>query len=455
MKKTLSLCLTVIMLASASLGFITSALADEPITLRLWGGVQPEYGYAQLVDNFNQEFKDKGIELEYVRYVNDGDGNLQLDTYLMAGGEIDIFMGYGGTGRLYPRVESNLLLEMTPYLEAAAFDPIEELGEAAVTQYIYDNKYYAVPTKYENSQYWFANVQMFEQAGIELPYDGWTYAEFLQAVEKMTHGEGLDKTYGMYWSFNNNWDMTQGFVGAMNSPFGIYADESCETSAFDRDSFLEAIELIQKTTDGGFAPSLADEKADNLSIPTVFLEGKAAICPTISQIRIIKDIQTYPHDFTTALIPSPVPDESYMDAFGRHDNINGAGDLICVSASTKYPQEAMDFVLWYIKGGMAPLASGGRIPLWKGFDPTAVAQALTSGAEGVLDIDSIVNYMNIEKTKAVTAMNMPKYAQSEINTALTETIELVLYGQADAKTALADLKTRADQLINNAIAAKK
>ena len=49
---------------------------------------------------------------------------------------------------------------------------------------------------------------------------------------------------------------------------------------------------------------------------------------------------------------------------------------------------------------------------------------------------------------------MPKYAQSEINTAFTEAIELVLYGRSDAETAMADLKARADQLIDNAIAAK-
>ena len=430
------------------------AVADEPVTLRLWGGVQPEYGYAALVENFNEEFKDKGIQMEYVRYVNNADGNLQLDTYLMQGGEIDIFMGYGGTGRLFPRIESGVVLDMTPYLEAAGFDPVTELGEAAVAQYIYNDKYYAVPTKYENSMYWFANVEMFEAAGVELPFDGWTYSEFLAAVEKMTSGEGLDKTYGMYWSFNNNWDMTTNFLTSMNSPYGVYTDATCTETAFDKESTIAPLNLIKATTEAGYAPSLADEKADNLSIPTVFLEGKAAISTCISQIRVIKDIATYPHDFTTALIPAPVPDESYLAEKGTHAYVNGAGDLICVSAATEYPQECMDFVLWYIQGGMAPLARGGRIPLWKGFDADAVAASLLDGCEGVFDPDSIVNYMNIEKTKAKTALNMPKYAQSEINTAFTEAIELVLYGRSDAETAMADLKARADQLIDNAITAK-
>lgn len=454
MRRILSLVAAALMLAAMLPG--AGALAQQDvITLRLWGGVQPEYGYSALVDNFNKEFRDKGIQVEYVRYVNDANGNLQLDTYLMSGGEIDVFMGYGGTGRLYPRIESNLLLEMTPYFEKSGFDPVVELGDAAANPYIYDGKYYAVPTKYENSQYWFANVDMFKAAGIELPFNGWTYAQFLEAAEKMTHGEGLDKVYGMYWSFNNNWDMTQNFFSTMNSPFGVYTDESCATSAFDKPSFAAALEVMKKTTDLGYAPSLADEKADNLSIPTVFLEGKAAMCPTISQIRLIKDAQTYPRDFTTALIPAPVPDETYLDKYGKHDYINGAGDLICVSSSTKYPQECMDFVLWYIQGGMAPLATGGRIPLWKGFDAGAIAKELTADAEGVLDVDSIINYMNIEKTKAQNPLNMPKYAQSEINTALTQTIESVLHGQAGIVEALADLKTRADQLITDAIASKK
>ena len=47
-----------------------------PVHIRLWAGVQPEYGYQQLVDNFNAEYADKGIEAEYVMYKNDTSGNM-------------------------------------------------------------------------------------------------------------------------------------------------------------------------------------------------------------------------------------------------------------------------------------------------------------------------------------------------------------------------------------------
>lgn len=450
MKRTLALLMTLVMLATM-LASMPAAMADEPITLRLWGGVQPEYGYADIVENFNKEFKDKGLQLEYVRYVNDANGNLQLDTYLMAGGEIDIFMGYGGTGRLFPRVDAGVVLEMTPYLEAAGFDPFVELGEAAVAQYIIDDKYYAVPTKYENNQYWFANVEMFEAAGIPLPYGGWTYSEFLAAVEKLTHGEGMDKVYGMYWGMNKLMDQTSAFLNAMNQPYAVYTDASCESVQIE--TLKEGLEVIKATTDNGWAPSIEDEKADDLSLPTVFLEGKAAITTGIAQIRVVKDVETYPRDFTVAIIPAPVPDDLF-ETKATHSYVNGAGDLICVSSKTEYPQECMDFVIWYIKGGMAPLAKGGRIPLWKGFDGNAVADSLMTGAEGVFTVESIVNYMAVEKTKAQTVLNMPKYAQSEIDTLRTEAIEAVLYGQKDIDSALNEFKTKADKMIADAITNK-
>lgn len=100
----------------------------ETITLKLWGGVQPEYGYQELCDNFNKEYADKGIQVEYTRYVNDDNGNLQLETYLMGGDQIDIYMGYGGKTRLINRQEAGMAYDMTDYLTAHGFDPVEELA---------------------------------------------------------------------------------------------------------------------------------------------------------------------------------------------------------------------------------------------------------------------------------------------------------------------------------------
>ena len=49
------------------------------------------------IKSIYKEYADKGVQVEYNRYVNNSDGNLQLETYLMAGedGGVDVFIGYG------------------------------------------------------------------------------------------------------------------------------------------------------------------------------------------------------------------------------------------------------------------------------------------------------------------------------------------------------------------------
>ena len=82
----------------------------KTVTLQFWGGIQPEYGYDEIVENFNKEYADKGVQVEYNRYVNNSDGNLQLETYLMAGedGGADVFIGYGSKNSLAIRADGGL-----------------------------------------------------------------------------------------------------------------------------------------------------------------------------------------------------------------------------------------------------------------------------------------------------------------------------------------------------------
>ena len=177
-KRIVSFILTLAMV----LCFMPALANDDVVTLKLWAGVQPEYGYDQVEASFNEQFKEKGIQVEYVRYVNNTDGNLQLDTYLMSGGDVDIFVNYGGLTRLTPRKEANLVLGLKELVEAKGFNPVEELGETNLTTCTIDGDYYALPTKYENNQWMFINVDMFNEAEIEITYNGWTYEQFREAA---------------------------------------------------------------------------------------------------------------------------------------------------------------------------------------------------------------------------------------------------------------------------------
>ena len=91
MKKWLSMLMAAVLLVTAA-----AALADDVITLRVWGGVPAEAGPQASIDLFNEAFKDKGIQAEYERFVNDDTGNLKLETSLLAGNDVDLYMTYPG-----------------------------------------------------------------------------------------------------------------------------------------------------------------------------------------------------------------------------------------------------------------------------------------------------------------------------------------------------------------------
>ncbi len=416
----------------------------KTITLRLWAGVPPEYGYDEMAKNFNAEYADRGLQIEYVKYNNDANGNLQLETYLMGGGEIDVFISYGGGGTLKERIDANLCLDMTDYLKGADFDLAKEFGTVNAASYTYNDRIYGFPTKYENNRWMMINKDMFEAAGVNIPYEGWTYDEFLDACEKLTHGEGQDKVHGVYWYYNSpgQW---RDMLGSVLGSHATYVDDDCSAVAYDNDIWKQGFEMTMATVDKGWAIPLEDEVSENYSVETTFLKGKAAMSMDISKIRLVMDAEEYPHDFTTALVPGPVPSEKYMtDEYKYHSNYSGAGDIICIANNTGYPAQCFELVMWYV--------TGGRIPLWNGFDSDAIVAALLENSGNTIDEKSLRNYLAIDKTTATPPIHTT-YGGTEISDAFKEEVTAMLYGTQSIDDTIDHIVNRGNKLISEAKAA--
>jgi multiple sugar transport system substrate-binding protein len=421
--------------------------AKAPITLRLWGGIQPEYGYDAVVANFNKEFRDKGVQLEYVRYVNDNNGNLQLDTYLASGGQVDLFVGYGGLSRFRPRVESNLLMDLTDLLKEKSFDAYKEIGEVNVRTWMVNDRIYTLPAVFGNGAFWFANVDRFKEAGVPLPLRGWTQAEFREALKKLTKGEGINKQYGMWWGINWNRAYANAMIQDMLGKYTRYKNDQMTETNFDHPLFAQGLQLIVDTmrTDKTAIP-LEDEVGDKIDFAKAFISGKAAIAVDQVQVRIVKDTKAYPHDFVTAMIPAPVPGKEFMDRWNHDVGAGGGSDYVCISAKTQYPKEALDAFIWYLKGGSYPLAKGGRLPLWSGVDRNLVADALLEGADAVFVRESVLNYLgSINANRAFSSLSGP--ASPQIEKVWAEEMDAALYGKKTVSQAVKDAKARADDLI--------
>lgn len=434
MKKILATILATLMLLS----LIPTMASAETITLRWWGGVPGEYGPNQVVERFNEEYKDKGIQVEYVRFVNDETGNMKLETTLLGGGEIDVYMTYSLTS-LVKRGEGSMALEISDLLKEKGFDMIAEQGPLS-ENYVFDGKIYGVPTKFENF-FLLANVDMFKEAGVELPVDGWTYSEFREIAKKLTHGEGNDKVYGMYWGTRGEIFRPSMFAQAVLGDNYYYRNDGTETN-LDNEAFIELSQLVQDTmwVDGS-AITHTDDMTQQMNETSAFLGEKAAMSVGVWAIRAIKDLENNPHDFETAYLPVPTSDK-FEAKYSISDM--AVGDMICISPDTQYLDEALEFLIWYTRTGMTEGTPYGRVPLNLSIPDSDKLEAYMRGGEGILHADSARNFLKIPDNLAVDTIttNLP-----EIKKCFTEALELIYTNQSDAATALKEAKIEADKFL--------
>nr|WP_325302777.1 extracellular solute-binding protein [uncultured Dysosmobacter sp.] len=419
----------------------------QPVTLRFWCGIQPEYGYQQMVDNFNAEYADKGVQVEYNRYVNNADGNLQLDTYLMGKDGVDVFIGYGNKNALITRGESGMLYDYSDYLETIGFDVEKELGEKSAVEYVLeDGTVWGLPTKFDNKGYLMINKDAFEKAGLEIPYEGWTFEEFKVACEKLTSGEGMEKKYGICWGFDFNHRASLDYISSALGVNRYFKDASMQETNLDSPVWADGIQLMKDTIDNGWATSLQDDIADKMTVQTVFLTEKTAMFAIFSQLRLAMDTENYPHEFTTALVPFPVPSEEYAE-FKDQASESYSGDFISIASGCKNVEAACEFVRWYIQGGMNPVIMAARYPLWTGNDVQDILDIVVEESQGTIDTTSLEHLFSADRS----SFTEPSYVndnESAIRDIIWEEVQNFLYGRtSSAQEAMAIAKERADALL--------
>lgn len=431
----LSLLLCMVMLLSLA-GITASAAKDSVVTIHMWGGVQPEKGPQAACDAFNEAYKDKGIQVEYERFVNDDTGNVKLETNLLGGSEIDVYMSYE-MYQLSKRAEGNMALDLSELCERDGIDLKDYLGTLLESYYV-DGKCYCVPCTVD--QYGLVlNKDMFDAAGIEIPTD-WTYDEFYEVCEKLTHGEGSDKVYGVFW--NSQQDMAQYAQFMIQQTLGgdnMYTADG-KASNFDDEVWQKTIELINKTMTNGVAPTHADSVTEKLSQESMFLGEKTAMTIGPWMVRNIKDTATYPHEFVTAFAPYPVVSKDQ-----RNFTQGGYGDLLCINPRSEHIDEAWEFVKWYLTEGGLYMATGGRVPSANVYNLEDVTASFLSGAENLFEAESTARVL-LAPADNYAAPSIT-YKSAELTDIINEELEAIYTNSKTVEQGLADAKTRGDAVL--------
>ncbi|CAN7593429.1 ABC transporter substrate-binding protein [Paenibacillus sp. LjRoot56] len=416
-------------------GTVTTAAKNEVIKLKMWGAIPPENGPQQMVDNWNKA--NPNIQVEYLRYVNDDAGNTKLDTALLAGGQVDVFINYG-MAPMQKRIKAKIAEPLDSYFAKDKFNIEENFGDKSILKI--NNSSYYIPAIILN-EFVSLNKSYLDEAGLPIPKT-WTLDEYADYATKLTKGDGASKRYGSFIGcLEPKTAWMNSIVKTELGPDAYYKKDG--TSNFDAPPFKKYIDVMVNLERNLKAqPAYAEANTTKLQGTSMFATGKAAmnLCGTAS-IRTIKDIKNFPHDFVTALAPTP-----NISSGGKYP---GGGtsyfDYVSINADSKYKDASWKFLKWYVTEGNEPLIASGRVPSWKKVDRNKVLKLLLGdNPEKLFDLESFKRVIFSENDYVVDS-NVEKLP--ELTKVVNEEVEKALLGEQTSAATIANMKKNGDKIL--------
>jgi multiple sugar transport system substrate-binding protein len=341
----------------------------KKVNLKLWGAVPAEAGPQQVVDNWNA--KNPNIHVEYVRYVNDDGGNLKLDTSLMTGGEVDIYVSYN-VSRLDKRAKAKLAVDLSTVAGGYNF---EQAVGSGIEDWKIDGKIYGIPTT-ESRNLVFLNKKALDEAKLPVPTD-WTWDELAEYANKLKQ----EKRWGFVQNIGN---IHFPIEAALNTVGYTKQDGTSNLDHPFMKTWLEGLNKMMKTDKS--TPELGQQISTKMPVDISFLKGEAAMYLSGAQdLRSANNMKDYPRDFQIAFAPLPKLSKDLKD----FKTVGGLGDAFSINPESANKAEAWQFIKWYTEEGILPMVPGGRIPVSNVIKPEMLLTSMTTGLEDKYDTESM------------------------------------------------------------------
>lgn len=408
------------------------APAKEPVKLVVWGGVPAESGPQDVVDMWNAE--NPMVQVEYVRFVNDDSGNTKLDTAILSGEQIDLFFTYS-IDLLKKRVDGGLVEDLANF-NVNEFIKKDVVG-AGVGQVEINDSIYALPTCREPFGM-MINQDMLKAKNIAIPKD-WTVDEYMDIASQLTGEYDGKKVYGAHvYSGQKPIDFVMPVLGG---DYMYTADGTA--SNFDAKEFQVLTKLKEMMKNGSAMPydEVFSRKLAS-SGHTAFLNGELAMIPFSAwQLRYVKDLENYPHDFKVTFAPFPTLEKGVDNNFQAYLN-----NHICMNSSSKYKEEAWAFMQYWLKEGSKGMLKAGKTPVWNAADDQVVMDGiLGENAATLFDSEAYKNVVLNPKLKYI--INNHTVAFPQIVQIYKEESETYFLDAVSTEDYYKNLKKRSDSVI--------
>lgn len=237
----------------------------------------------------------------------------------------DIFYAWSG---VYAEnfVNGGRALDMTSYIEED-----KEWSDGIIANqfgpFTYDGKTYGIPLAMDGKAFYY-NEEIFEEQGLDVPE---TWEEFKDVLEKLSETEYIPISLG------NQEDWATGHYMTTLNQRMVDADTLAKDYALEGDftdpQYVEALKKLEELVPY-FTPEFNSTSYDTGI--NDFISGKAAIY--YEQFNQVQYIQ--PAEFNWSWFDFP----DIKEGDGDQNALTGAPQGFMVSADTKYPDEAMEFL---------------------------------------------------------------------------------------------------------------
>ncbi len=378
------------------------ATAGEPVTIVYMTQSGMSDAMYKLIDQF--ETKNPGIKVQ-VNEVAANDTYDQLVLTTQAGTAPDVFMSFWTISA----ATNGLAAQLDEFIDMDEFTT--RFASAAQGYGEWDGHIYAIPWR-SGASVMYANATLFKQAGIELPYTGWTWDEFYAAAEKLT-----DSVKGVY-GFSMCGDSSDTGVEWQFWPFLLQAGgqilDSDNHAAFNSEAGVSALEFIVKMIDAGVIPSgiasmNVDQQGELLASGklAMFQDGPWFLAPTKEKAA---------GNYEVVALPMPT---------GAKSGSIAGGTALGMAANSKHKEEAWKFIEFMTSddalnywceaaGQVSPLSTPGDSEYYKKDDYKVLQKQLTDSgtivANHYADSDELNTIMRNYLQSAYLHQMSPKEA---------------------------------------------
>ena len=165
------------------------------ISFMAFGDPEELVAYRELIDAF--QVAEPGVTVEFIETSDRDDLIARLSTAFAGGAPPDLFlMNY----RFYGQFAVKGVLEsLQPYLDSSDVFRADEFYPQAMEAFQVDGEQICMPQNISSLVVYY-NKDLFDEAGLPYPDEGWTWADFLRMAKALTvdvDGDGVTDRYGV------------------------------------------------------------------------------------------------------------------------------------------------------------------------------------------------------------------------------------------------------------------